>query len=188
MKKNGLFFILLTLYSCVNKQDSSIESMDALYYNYTFESIVPISCNEIVKDIPKMDTVFIDDSSYMVNYMGVLDTIITDQSILIDIQKQLTLLQPKEVADNDIDARISVVIKYKNGKEDKLCIGGYLGDVINFKGKTQEPNRELLYLIKSSIGYYNWMTKKDMLYMDELSDTTFIRKPIESIENNPLMN
>lgn len=192
-----LISMLCLLMSCgCQTNGSDIKSIHVEYYNYLFESPIQIGCEEIRKTaMPNFEKIFVyspTDPSIIIdtiiNYEAVLDTIIKDQIILANIEKQLTLLRSKTTTNNDIDARIAAIIKYKNGKEDKLCIGGYLGDVISFNGKIQQPNRELLYLIKSSIGYYNWIPRKEISYMDELNDSTFMRDQVGCLEDNPLFN
>lgn len=189
----GLLYILV---GCQKQPSaSSIEYIHIEYYNYLFESPVSIGCEEIKKTIvPDFEKTFIYDSANpsividsMINYQTVLDTIIKDQILLKKIETEINKLKCDTLG-NDIDARISVSIKYKDGTEEKICIGGYYSEQILYKGKLQLQNNRLLFLIKNNIGYYKWMPKKDMLYMDELNDTTFIRKPIESIEDNPLMH
>lgn len=112
------------------------------------------------------------------NIYGIIDTIITDNSILNDIECELTRLQ-KDSITNDMDARISCVIHYKNDKVEYLCIGGYLADYMIFNNEAVNNNR-LLYLLKKNIGYYNWMDSEVLKHSRELNDPAVTNLPCPS--------
>ena len=155
----------LFLICCSSAQNKDeIESIYILYYNYSFASDFPTNCDQIKvginKEIPQIRTSFVinnhgDTINHQVNYYGVLDTTITDPLALKDIANELKNLQADSANNYSFDARISCFIKYKNKKEERLCIGGEFTDGILYNGTVQKTNNKLLYLIKQNIDYYS---------------------------------
>ncbi|MFT3995756.1 MAG: hypothetical protein QM660_15710 [Dysgonomonas sp.] len=185
MKKNIYYvmFGLVLFCSCKNTKPE-IESIRIAYYNYIFETSESINCDDIkVTTLPSFENILVYDSkkkdsiveSY-IDYQAIFDTIITNSILLKKIEDELILLKTNDSL-KSIDSRISATILYKNGKEEKLCIGGIFTNVILYNGQIQETNNKLLYLIKNNIGYYNWISTEDIEYMDELNDTSFEKEP-----------
>jgi hypothetical protein len=172
-------------YVCQNI-DTNIKSIYVLFFNYSFNTVIAVDCDEIEKKIPSMEKTEIADEKgivigSMIDYQGVLDSTITNIFTLHEIEQELKKLK---VASDSlpccVDARISCLIKYKDGQEDKLCIGGYSVDFIEYNGISQEPPyNKLLYLIKNSIGYYSWMGDRMLEYSSELQDKSFQRDSVK---------
>ena len=142
------FIILFT--SCLKKKEnieSNIESIYVEFYNYSFNSVVAINCNEIKKHTIELDSIPIEDDEgnwkFIAYYQCVLDTMIKDQSVLYDIEKEINNLVIINDSLDCIDGRISCLIKYKNGQEKDLCIGGYFADEISFNKKNVYNNKLL---------------------------------------------
>ncbi|MBP1631249.1 MAG: hypothetical protein H6Q15_2142 [Bacteroidetes bacterium] len=178
-----LFLCTCCCISCKKHNENSIESIYVLYYNYTFDPIVPIICSDMKKNIPPMTESKIfnergDSVGTIVNNRGILDTTLTDLSLLENIAIELKNLRPNDSIMFDADARISCTIKYRSGKKERLCIGGVLADCIDYCGIPQNKNNRLLYLIKSSIGYYSWIGDKELKSFDELHDCSFKRDSV----------
>ena len=175
-----LFLFLLS--GCKRQNEIPIESIYALFFNYSFERVNAVNCNEIEKDVPSMKRITVfndanDSIGYIADNHGVLDTMLTNSFVLKEIANELKKLKPDSV-NYPIDARIACVIKYKNGKEEQLCIGGYFADCIEYCGVNQKQNNKLLYLIKKNIGYYSWMGDQILEYSEELQDNSFKRDSI----------
>lgn len=173
------FLVIMTfivLISCKNK--SNIESVYVIYYNYCFESHLPIKCDDIYKKnlVANKSIVILNDKNDSIglffNNHSVLDTLITEKEFLSKIENELSLLVEDTIANHEVDARISCEIRFKDGTKSKLCIGEYLAEDIQYNGKRQKSNNNLLYLIKSTINYYKWMPKDYLIYEPELNDTS----------------
>jgi len=163
---------------------TSIEKINVLFYNYLFESPMSISCNSIKKEISSMDTIYVYDydtntlsGEFRIDNQGVFEVELTEAILLKEIEKELLKLSPAD-STSTFDARISCMVKYKNGKCQKLCIGGYFSEDISYQEINQKRNNRLLYLIKNNIGYYSWMSRSKYIYMKELQDVTFKREAI----------
>ena len=171
-------FLLLIVCGCDKKNDTNIKSIYVLYYNYSFERVNSVDCDEIKKKLPS----FKKDESYMqtaLNRLGVLEKTIKNKKLLKEIEDEIVKLQPDTSFDY-IDARISCFIKYIDGREDRLCIGGYFANDIFYNGQCQIQNNKLLFLIKNAVKYYSWMDgEKYLKYQDELNDKSIIRDSVE---------
>ena len=152
-------------------ENTDIKSISVLFYNTLFLEKYLISCDDIKLSVP----------DFKQNHVGVLDATIDDSKVLGEIKEQLSTLRPSD-KNYLIDARITATIKYKNGKQDQLCIGQMEGNTIFLNGVMQEPNNRLLYLIKNNIGYYPWMIGEGLLNMVELQDQSFLKEPFVSSE------
>lgn len=178
--------IMMTLFLvCCNSAQNKdeIESIYVLFYNSTFTTDIAIDCDQIKKNIPPMDTTLVvnqhgDSIGIMVNNYGVLDAIMTNPVVLKDIANELRNLQADSASNYSFDARISCFIKYKNKKEERLCIGGEFTDDILYNGMRQKTNNKLLYLIKQNIGYYSWIDDRFLEYYYELQDKSFKRDSV----------
>ena len=176
-------FLLLIVCACDKKNDTNIKSIYVLYYNYSFEPMIPIDCDKIKKKLPSIKK----ENHYLgisIRRGGVLEKTIKSKKILKQIENEIVKLQPDTSIDC-IDARISCFIKYKDGKEDRLCIGWYLANRIYYNGQFQKQNNKLLFLIKNAIKYYSWMDgEKYLKYQDELNDKSLIRDSVEDRSGN----
>ena len=106
--------------------------------------------------------------------MGIVDTLLTDPVLLREVQNELKKLKPN---DNPYppDARASYTLRYKDGTEEKICMGEYAH--FWFRGRNYTNNR-LLYLLRKSIGYYGIVWEPMIDGLEELNDTTFEREPV----------
>lgn len=183
MRKLDLILVLLFVFSTIacystNKKinkNKFIQSINVLYYTYSFETKIPIKCNEII--LKKGKTFKSENGRILLKEGDILDTTITNKKILNKIGKELKRLHHMS-GFPIIDARICCRIKYTNGKIEKLCIGGYFADKINYKGIMCNSNNHLLFLIKNSIGYYLWMNDNIMKNEKELWDSSFKRDSV----------
>ena len=176
-------FFLLSCTSCTKQNENVIESIYILYYNYSFDPIVPIKCSDMKKSLPSMtESTFFnekgDSIGVIVDSRGILDTMLTNPLVLKSVTDELKNLRPNDSIEFEADARISCTIKYKNGKKERLCIGGVLADCIDYCGIRQNMNNKLLYLIKSNIRYYSWLGDKELKSSDELHDLSFKRDSV----------
>jgi len=179
----GVLLFTYSFISCTKQNENVIESIYILYYNYSFDPIVPIKCSDMKKSLPSMteSTLFNekgDSIGVIVDNRGILDTTLTNPLLLKNITDELKNLRPNDSIEFEADARISCTIKYKNGKKERLCIGGVLADCIDYCGIPQNKNNRLLYLIKSSIGYYSWIGDKELKSFEELHDCSFKRDSV----------
>jgi hypothetical protein len=168
--------------SCSIQNKTELESIHVLFYNYSFEPFLPVNCDDIKKSVSsmKIPTVYNekgDSIGIWVDNHGVLDTIIIDSSTLKEIEEELKNLKP-DSTNYSLDARISCVIKYKNGEKEQLCIGGYFANCIEYCGVNQIQSNKLLFLVKKNIGYYSWMGDHIVEYSDELHDKSFKRDSV----------
>ena len=182
--KTKIIIVAIILFSSllISCSRTTIESIQVSFYHTLFQAILPTDCNDIKNGISPSKALLMitqDPIGYSLNDKngGVLDTIIVNPIVLVEIEKELKNLKSKPV-NNPIDARISCTIKYKNGKEEKLCIGGYLVESLEYCGIRQNNNYHLLYLIKQNIGFYSWMDDRYLEYCDELQDISFKRDSI----------
>ena len=179
----GVLLFTYSFISCTKQNENVIESIYILYYNYSFDPIVPIKCSDMKKSLPSMteSTLFNekgDSIGVIVDSRGILDTMLTNPLLLKNVTDELKNLRPNDSIEFEADARISCTIKYKNGKKERLCIGGVLADCIDYCGIPQNMNNKLLYLIKSNIRYYSWLGDKELKSLKELHDLSFKRDSV----------
>ena len=180
--KTVIFAIILFNLLLVSCNRTTIKSIHVLFYGGTFESTIPTDCDNMKEGIsPSKALAAMKENpfEYFLNSEPILDTTITNPIVLFEIAKELKNLQ-SEPANFPVDARISCTIKYKNGKEEKLCIGGgyHWVNAIDYCGVRQKQNNHLLYLIKQNIGYYSWMSDRVLEYSEELQDNSFKRDSV----------
>lgn len=173
-----LYFVLVipSLSGCKGT-DNKIESMYVLYYNHEMERVIAVDCDEVKKEKPSMIKHQIGDD-YWIDTNGVLDTTIVDKSILAEISKELENAIWDTVPTSD--ARIVCKLTYSNGTTKRLCICGVIPNSIMCDDKTMINKDRLLYLIKSTIGYYRWMDDTHLDHSVELLDNTFKRAKVRS--------
>ena len=182
-----IIFTNLSFHCCKNRnikekkeqQLSLIDSINVLFYNYEFDRMEAVDCNEIEKaNTSAVSIPLLSESGEIEKYlyMGeIIDTVITNQEILKEIEKELFL--SKEYESFGIDARMKCFIKYQN-HIDTLCLSvnpvyGYLN------GKPMLFSNKFVYLIRKYSGFYNWFNVNQQLqYFDELNDTTFMREKV----------
>lgn len=125
--------LLFSIISSCKNTKAEIELIQILYYNYNFEPTALINCDEINDTIiPSFKRANVYDSQdstvvleSFIDYTGILDATITNDTILKYIEDEILKLQPESKSDQYMDARISARIQYRNGKQDTLCIGGF---------------------------------------------------------------
>lgn len=180
-----IFALLLSIASCnnkpkentqeekqidtVTKTNSSIDSISVLFYNYLADFKTPVKPENIKLNIPQFDK----------DRKGVLDAYIVDSMQIRSIKNRIDSLQPAQQA-LPLDARLVAVIKYNDGKNDTLTLGGYAVDQIYLNGVQQETDNKLLFILKNYIGFYPWMIGDDMFAMKELQDNSFPKAPFTS--------
>ncbi|MDR3339242.1 MAG: hypothetical protein LBT25_03940 [Candidatus Symbiothrix sp.] len=177
MKKYLILVFTVLFFSCVEKQKTPIESINVLYYNYIFEPMISVTCDEIVYRSPKNDTIYIEGDEYWIDDGGILDTIITDKKVLEGIENELK--KTKKRKDYGIDARMKCYINFKDGNIDTICIDsspvcGY------YNGKSMQFTNKFAYLIRKNCGFYEWFVPEMLQYFDELNDTTYVREKIKT--------
>jgi len=166
-----LLLIFLSNFSCQNKKENStqiydqnqIDSLLVLYYNYEFNGVRDIKCDEVQKYIPNPQ----DGSD------GVYDALITDRQILDEITQEINSLSVDK-EQYPLDTRLSATIYYSNGTIRKLCSDG---NRLFQDGILQKINNRLLFLLKNNAGYYSWF-ENPYNYEIELKDTSFIKEPL----------
>jgi hypothetical protein len=179
MNKYIIVVILIVLcISCQHKQDTKIESINVLYYNYLFDRIVSVDCNEIIPTPIECDT-FGNEAGEIefIFQRGILDTAIVDKNVLQEIAHEIPRF--KKEKDYGIDARMKCYINFSNGHTDSLCISdnptyGY------YNGKPTRLTNKFVYLIRKNCGFYQWIYTRAVRDFEELNDTTFVRDKVKS--------
>lgn len=152
----------------VNKEQS-LTRIDALYYNYIFESETPIKASDMKKEIP----VFSEDKN------GILDASITDSTKIKEIKDLLVDLKASD-EETTPDTRMIFVLVYDDESKDTISLGGIYSDNIYLNGREQIRNNKLLFTLKNYIGFYPWFIGDDMFNMSELQDHSFPKPPFTS--------
>lgn len=176
----ALCIVALIPYSCKQNQqqentltptvsDTRIDTIFALFYNYRFTSSSAINAEDIKPNIP----------DFTKQSKGIIDATITDTTKIRIIKEQIDQLRKAEI--NEIsDARISLVIKHRDGTTARLSLCGEYANRIFYNNKEQEPNNKLVFYIKNYIGYYPWFIGDDLFSMPELNDRSFMKEPFVS--------
>ena len=164
----------ILFFSC--QQEKVIESIDVIYYNYLFESILAVDCNEIIPTPIEYDTFLVGEVKVILQY-GILDTTIVDKNILQEIANEMPFFKKEE--DYGMDARMKCYINFTNGNTDSLCISqnptyGYYND------KPIRLTNKFVYLIRKNSGFYKWIYTRGVQSFEELNDTTFVREKVIS--------
>jgi hypothetical protein len=154
IKKTILFIFLFFISTyCFNRVNinSKLTSVRISYIKGFIERPIPTSCGELA----------------LMNSSFIKDTILTDVKELNDIEDQLARLKEQNSDSlSSCDVRIQCIINQKDGKEIKLCIGNFnclIKDNIRML-----KNDTLIYLIRKYSGYYNYFTRNDLDYFNEL--------------------
>lgn len=187
MKTKGSFCLFLLIFvfaNCSQKNNKIgysrkiidtcncvISSIDALYYNYIFDTSTAVNWNDVKLNVP----------DFKKNSHGVLDAKITNCLVLREINEELKTIHPMTKQWPGADVRIVFSVNYKNGKDTVFTICGYFSDMIFSKERvalsTNNTNR-LLFLLKNNIGYYSWIDKDYYQYMPEIQDSSFRKESI----------
>lgn len=136
-----------------NKHLSKIKCVNISFFDNTFESTVPITPDHF--DKIRLNKMLVDD-------YGVIDTIIYEDSILYKIEKQMERFKPY-ISDSPIDVRIRCELIYRNNESKVFYICGIYSEQLFYNGAFQKIDKNILYIIKSNIGFY------DMIPVDYLS-------------------
>lgn len=150
-------------------RDRELVYIDALYYNYVFDSNIPVKPEDVKKNIPRFAT----------GRKGVLDVEISDANKIEKVQKMLANLQAS-AEQSPVDARIVINLHYNDGSQSQLCIGGIHTNKIYLDGTEQKRDNNLLFTLKNYIGFYPWLIGDDMFKMSELRDNSFPKGPFIS--------
>ncbi len=179
MKKVILILTITTLFFSCNRQDKVIDSVKVWYYNGIFERAAAVSCDEIIYQPEKVDTldVALEDVNSLPKQAVILEALITDKEVLQEIAGEL------EQASSDdsfaIDARAKCFIQYADGSTDTICLSeqftyGYCN------GEPKSFTNKFAYLIRKNCGFYWWIRADYMKHFEELNDTTFAREKVKS--------
>lgn len=194
-----LLLFLTVLYTCCKKGDSRekdivichesrIDSIRVYYYNFTFERISAINCDDIINKghRPSYKRITLEEHPwYPVDYSGVIDTLIVDCKPLLLIENELKKLKAQK-EQNYGDMRMTALVYFKNGTHSQVCITETNFSNIYLDGVRQERNNNFLYLIRYYSGYYSWFSTASLNSLEELQDTSFVRDSIRiTYENNP---
>ena len=156
---NKFKIILLSLILCFtvfcnnNKKDlTTYVSIEILYLKGLVETRGPVSCGAIKKT----------------KSLRKVDTVLVDKQICNDIVTQIKLLKELKTDSfiSNCDVRIQCKINYANGDSVNLCIGEF--NCIIKDGQRMRKNDTLIYLIRKHSGYYNYFSKEELSYFDEL--------------------
>jgi len=150
-------------------QNRELKRIDALYYNYIFDTATPVKPEDIRKDIPQFEK----------ERKGVLDAEIADSLKIDKLLNLLVNLRPSE-KQAPLDARIVFILRYSDESKDTLSIGGSYTNKLYLNGIEQATDNELLFALKNYIGFYPWLIGDDMFNMSELQDNSFPKPPFTS--------
>jgi len=178
-----IIILLLALFFVSGKDNTEIKSIHVLYCNYIYIGETDRDCNGLKKRIPTMKRDIIydqkgDSVGVLIDDHGVLDSTLTDPILLKKIKVEIDKLKEDTSIIYPVDARISCVITYWGGREEKICIGGRMASGIYYNGQPQKRNNRLLFLIKKNIGYYYWIDKRYLSGEGELNDRSIKRDSI----------
>lgn len=181
---NKLKLALITLFLCFTTFCSSLKkdnppnaSIEIFYLKGVVDTRTPINCGTITKTKPSFRKV---------------DTVLTEKQRYIEIVNQVKLLREQNKdssGTSNCDVRIQCKINHANGDSTNFCIGEFNCLVKN--GQRMEKNDTLIYLIRKHSGYYNYFSKEDLAYFDELkhfgipNDYKDLRR-VNSLDSIPL--
>lgn len=152
MYKVVLCFILCIAISCdINKKGNlEIESLEVTYVKGFVNTRIPFTC----KTLETINTFK-------------CDTGIINQEYRDMIGEQIELLKKSNYyANSNCDIRIVCDIRLSDNDSLKLCIGE--SNCILINGEEMDKNDTLVFLIKKYSGYYNYFSKDDLVFFDEL--------------------
>ena len=179
-----MFIFSVCSFGCTRQNENAIESIDVLFYNCTYKNTYfLLDYYDMKTELPAIYKSAVyneegDSVGIKFKVRRVLNLTLTDPSVIQNITNELNNLKPSELTNYDVDARISCTIKYKNGKKERLNIGGFKTDSIEYCGIPQKQNNKLLYLIKKNIDYYLWMDDYILKDFVELHDLSFKRDSV----------
>ncbi len=191
MKSKAIVICLIIIFLGCSKYDknTTIDYIDVYFYNYSFEAPIKVEPSHILNTYARQNytkkqidnnKIENDNNTLSLSETLVLKTILNDSTVLSKIENEINSLQKDTDNNYSLDARIVCYIHYKNKKKLQLDIGDYLAESIFLNGELQQQNNNLLFLIKSSIGYYENMDGESYLkYQDELNDSSVIRDKIK---------
>jgi hypothetical protein len=178
MKYYLILFFAILLFSCQQKQEKEIDSINVWYYTNIFETADAIACDKIVPTPIEYDTLGNEagEIEFILQH-GILDTAIVDKNVLQEIAHEIPRF--KKEKDYGIDARMKCYINFSNGHTDSLCISdnptyGY------YNGKPTRLTNKFVYLIRKNCGFYQWIYTRAVRDFEELNDTTFVREKVKS--------
>ena len=146
-----LFFLVTYCFVKCKSDSNDLVSIEALYFKGRVESSVPLSCGGFAS----------------INSGLIKDTVLTDKQKLHDIEHQFLMLMELNVDTiNSCDVRIQCKLNFKKRKPLTICIGAFNCLIRDFKRIPQ--NDTFVYLIKKYSGYYNYFSKEELSYFEEL--------------------
>ena len=145
--------IIIFLLSCnQDKKRNTLKTfIKVSFYKGAIDTSIPINCQKIGTG----------------NIGSVKDTIIENGETMEQIIEQIIISKnSKEIKGKICDMRIKCVIYGQNNDTTNLCLGE--NNCLMIDDKAMNPNNSLSYLVKSNIGYYNYFSKDELNYFDEL--------------------
>ncbi|NOU17309.1 MAG: hypothetical protein HOO91_07115 [Bacteroidales bacterium] len=166
------FFLIV---SCIRKKEkaSNIDNISISYITGYINTQVPFVCGQIPAILPAIRK----------------DTILVDEKILSEVEQQIKVLQNLKMDSTTCDIRLQCKIFYRNKTSSSICIGMF--NCIIKDNLRMCKNDNLTYLIKRHSGYYNYFSKEDLAYFDELkqfgipNDYKDLRR-VNSLDSIPL--
>lgn len=148
-----LAILIATYCTNINKSNISNTSIEILYLKGKVETTKAISCGTLKKG----KTAF-----------GIGDTVIQDKHIFNQILNQIIKLKAIKVDSltSSCDIRMQCKIKLENRDTIQVCIGEF--NCIVKDGFLMGNNDTLVYLMRKYSGYYNYFSKEDLAYFNEL--------------------
>jgi hypothetical protein len=156
LQRASVFLIFSLIVSCngtMRKATTNDTSIEILYYKGIVHTGVSIRCGEITK--PKTS-------------FRKVDTVLTNKQQNTDIANLVKALRVIDDSIKYCDVRMQCKINYANGDTVQLCIGGYSHNCTIKDGRRMENNDSLVYLLRNYSGYYNYFSKEELTYFDEL--------------------
>jgi hypothetical protein len=151
MKKIHFFFIIIFFFSCQGKKDAQMELISISYLKGEIETKNPFYCGSI----------FHLRSKHLKK-----DTILTDLNKYKEVLRQIQRLRADSASSSNCDVRIECKVILSNKDSIKLCIGNF--NCIIKDDQKMIGNDTLVYLIRKYAGYYNYFTKEDLSFFQEI--------------------
>ncbi len=146
-----LFFIISGC-SLKNKNIDSIKNIEVIYAKGVISPVTMLKCGQIRAFPPGL----------------IIDTLIIDKDFLMTVGTLIKKMEKKDNRDNlsDCDVRLDCIINYWNNKTKTICIGNF--NCIKLNGIYHKDCDTLSYLIKKSVGYYNYIKKEYLINFKEI--------------------
>ena len=159
-----IYCAIIAFVSCSNRRISDQtkgrnDSIIVLYFPYTFESTIRVSCSSISEMsaiIPVDSVVYLQKEDFNI----IKDFVTTSQTIRDTV---------------GCDSRIYVEYNRKG-----VCIGGISSCLCNLDDKRLETDIKAVYIIKWRSGYFNCFSENDLVYDETIG---MFGIPVDYIHN-----